>query len=75
MWIGSDDRKKNDAILCIVDAMKRNTKIKILIGYTEEKDIKEKLHAFDSNGLLGIVKRYVFHTMIKTGKSRKRNCA
>ncbi len=36
VWVGSDE-KKVDAIMCIVDLMKRESEIKILIGCTEEE--------------------------------------
>ena len=36
VWIGSVE-KKIDAIMCIVDLMKRDSEIKILIGCTEEE--------------------------------------
>ena len=36
VWVGSDE-KKVDAIMCIVDLMKRDSEIKILIGCTEEE--------------------------------------
>ena len=36
VWIGSAD-KKIDAIMCIVDLMKKDSEIKILIGCTEEE--------------------------------------
>ena len=36
VWVGSGD-KKIDAIMCIVDLMKRDSAIKILIGCTEEE--------------------------------------
>lgn len=36
VWVGSGD-KKVDAIMCIVDLMKRDSEIKILIGCTEEE--------------------------------------
>ena len=36
VWDGSGD-KKIDAIMCIVDLMKRDSEIKILIGCTEEE--------------------------------------
>ena len=36
VWVGSGD-KKIDAIMCIVDLMKRDSEIKILIGCTEEE--------------------------------------
>ena len=39
VWIGSGD-KKIDAIMCIVDLMKRDSEIKILIGCTEEEKLE-----------------------------------
>lgn len=36
VWISSGE-KKIDAIMCIVDLMKRDSEIKILIGCTEEE--------------------------------------
>ena len=36
VWVGSGD-KKIDAIMCIVDLMKRDSEIKIMIGCTEEE--------------------------------------
>ena len=36
VWVGSGE-KKIDAIVCIVDLMKRDSEIKILIGCTEEE--------------------------------------
>ena len=36
VWVGSGE-KKVDAIMCIVDQMKRDSEIKILIGCTEEE--------------------------------------
>ena len=36
VWVGSVD-KKIDAIMCIVDLMKRDSEIKILVGCTEEE--------------------------------------
>lgn len=35
-WVGSGD-KKVDAIMCIVDLVKKDSEIKILIGCTEEE--------------------------------------
>ena len=39
VWVGSGD-KKVDAIMCIVDLMKRDSEIKILIGCTEEEKLE-----------------------------------
>ena len=36
VWVGSGD-KKSDAVMCIVDLLKRDSEIKILIGCTEEE--------------------------------------
>ena len=37
VWLGSDQQKKLDAIVCIVDYLKKDSEIKILIGCTEEE--------------------------------------
>jgi inorganic pyrophosphatase len=39
VWVGSAD-KKIDAIICIVDLMKKDSEIKILIGCTEEEKME-----------------------------------
>ena len=39
VWVGSGD-KKIDAIMCIVDLVKRDSEIKILIGCTEEEKLE-----------------------------------
>ena len=44
VWVGSDDQKV-DAVMCIVDLMKRDSEIKILIGCTEE----EKLEVYNTH--------------------------
>ena len=36
VWVGSGE-KKTDAVMCIVDLIKRDSEIKILIGCTEEE--------------------------------------
>lgn len=36
VWVGSN-KKRSDAVMCIVDLMKRDSEIKILIGCTEEE--------------------------------------
>ena len=36
VWVGSGD-KTVDAVMCIVDSMKKDSEIKILIGCTEEE--------------------------------------
>lgn len=45
VWIGTKESKEIDAIMCIVDSMKKDSEIKILIGCTEEeKEIIYKTH-------------------------------
>ena len=45
VWVGTDEEKSVDAIMCIVDLMKRDSEIKILIGCTEqEKQIIYQTH-------------------------------
>lgn len=43
VWVGSGE-KKVDAIMCIVDLMKKDSEIKILIGCTEEMKIVYETH-------------------------------
>lgn len=45
VWIGTDNDKRIDAIMCIVDLIKKDSEIKILIGCTEE----EKHIVFDTH--------------------------
>lgn len=45
IWKGTAPEQRVDAILCIVDLLKRNSEIKILMGCTEEeKEIVYKTH-------------------------------
>lgn len=45
VWVGTNEDKTIDAIICIVDLMKRDSEIKILIGCTEEeKEIVYQAH-------------------------------
>lgn len=45
VWVGSKKDKKIDAIMCIVDMMKKDSEIKILIGCTEEeKELVYQIH-------------------------------
>ncbi|HNX15366.1 MAG TPA: inorganic pyrophosphatase [Oscillospiraceae bacterium] len=37
VWVGTDPARKIDAVMCIVDLMKRDSEIKILIGCNEEE--------------------------------------
>ncbi|MBQ3481591.1 MAG: inorganic pyrophosphatase [Oscillospiraceae bacterium] len=39
VWVGSGD-KKIDAIMCIVDLLKRDSEIKILVGCSEEEKLE-----------------------------------
>lgn len=45
VWVGTDERKQVDAIMCIVDLIKCDSEIKILIGCTEnEKEFIYQTH-------------------------------
>ncbi len=45
VWVGTKESKSIDAIMCIVDIMKKDSEIKILISCTEEeKEIIYKTH-------------------------------
>lgn len=57
VWVGSDERKAIDAIICTVDLIKRDSEIKLLIGCTEEEKqvILEKHN--DSKYMKGILIR------------------
>lgn len=57
VWVGSKEEKQIDAIICIVDLMKRDSEIKILIGCTEaEKDIVYQTHN-ETENMKGILIR------------------
>lgn len=57
VWVGTDIVKKIDAIMCIVDLMKKDSEIKILIGCTEEeKTIVYNTHN-DTKFMKGIMVR------------------
>ena len=43
VWRGSDLAERLDAVMCVVDLMKRDSEIKLLIGCTEEET--EKVYA------------------------------
>lgn len=45
VWVGTAAERRADAIMCIVDLMKRDSEIKILIGCTEE----EKLLVYETH--------------------------
>jgi inorganic pyrophosphatase len=57
VWKGTENEQKIDAIMCIVDLMKKDSEIKILIGCTEEE--KEKVYRThnDSAYMKGILIR------------------
>lgn len=45
LWLGTKRDQTADAIICIIDLIKRDSEIKILIGCTEEeKEIVYKTH-------------------------------
>ncbi|WP_291583450.1 inorganic pyrophosphatase [Clostridium sp. UBA6640] len=45
IWRGTDEKQEIDSIICIVDLVKRDSEIKILIGCNnEEKEIIYKFH-------------------------------
>ena len=57
VWVGSRDDKSIDAVMCIVDLLKRDSEIKILIGCTEEeKEIIYKTHN-ETENMKGILIR------------------
>ncbi len=76
VWVGTDERKQVDAIMCIVDLMKRDSEIKILIGCTEnEKEFIYQTHN-ETDYMKGILIRrlwiyfpyrlsYVYHGIIR----------
>jgi inorganic pyrophosphatase len=47
VFVGSDNNKRIDAIFCIIDLLKKDSEIKILIGCT--KDEKIKIYNFLNN--------------------------
>lgn len=57
VWCGSDEKKQVDAVMCIVDLLKRDSEIKILIGCTEEE--KETVYQFhnESEYMKGVLVR------------------
>lgn len=56
VWVGSGE-KKIDAIMCIVDLMKKDSELKILIGCTEdEKQIIYQTHN-ETESMKGILIR------------------
>ncbi|MBQ7118555.1 MAG: inorganic pyrophosphatase [Clostridia bacterium] len=56
VWVGSGE-KKIDAIMCIVDLMKKDSEIKILIGCTEE----EKAIVYETHNETQFMKGVLIH--------------
>lgn len=57
IWVGTNEKKEIDAVMCTVDLMKRDSEIKILIGCTEaEKEIVYQTHN-ESDYMKGILIR------------------
>lgn len=50
VWLGSDEERRIDAIICTVDLMKRDSEIKILIGCTDEE--KQTVLAFHNSDFM-----------------------
>lgn len=45
VWLGSEQERQLDAVMCIVDLTKRDSEIKLLIGCTEqEKELVYQVH-------------------------------
>jgi inorganic pyrophosphatase len=57
IFVGSDNNKKIDVIICIIDLLKKDSEIKILMGCTEEG--KTKIYNFfnDSEYMKAIMVR------------------
>ena len=56
VWVGSGD-KKIDAIMCIVDLVKKDSEIKILIGCTEEEKLEVYKTHNETQYMKGIIIR------------------
>lgn len=59
VWVGTGE-KKIDAIMCIVDLMKKDSEIKILIGCTEE----EKKIVYETHNETPYMKGILIHRKI-----------
>ena len=57
VWVGTDEKKSIDAIICTIDLMKRDSEIKILIGCTEEEKEIVYLTHNESEFMKGILIR------------------
>jgi inorganic pyrophosphatase len=47
VWLGTDEGKRIDAIICTIDLMKKDSEMKLLIGCTEEE--KEAVYRTHNN--------------------------
>ena len=56
IWVGSAE-KRVDAVICIVDLLKRDSEIKILIGCTEE----EKMEVYRTHNETQHMKGIIIH--------------
>ena len=56
VWVGSGE-KMIDAIMCIVDLMKRDSEIKILVGCTEEEKLEVYKTHNETQYMKGILMR------------------
>lgn len=66
VWVGTDESKCIDAVMCIVDLMKRDSEIKILIGCTEEeKQIVYQTHN-ETEFMKGLMIRRYKELLIKS---------
>lgn len=57
VWLGSDERRALDAVICTVDLVKRDSEIKLLIGCTEAE--MQSVYHFhnDDNNMKGVLIR------------------
>lgn len=57
VWVGTKDEKNIEAVMCIVDLLKKDSEIKLLIGCTEkEKEVIYRFHN-ESEFMKGILIR------------------
>lgn len=55
VWCGSDEPKSVNAVMCIVDLIKRDSEIKVLIGCTEEETATVYAFHNRTDGMKGIL--------------------
>lgn len=53
IWVGTENPKKIDAIMCTVDPIKKDIEVKILYGCTDEE--KELIYAVHNRTMRGIL--------------------